>query len=146
MQKNWEFCQVGVVVEDMDRAIKYYEDLGIGPFEARKVPPPQDRVVHGKPAPDIKVVSMHAQLGPGIRLELVQPISGESLQKEFLQRHGEGINHIAFYVDDLDKEVTELVKKGFKVIQSVRRPGSQSTAYFDTDKVGGVLIELTQQS
>ncbi len=146
MQKNWEFYQVGIVVEDLDKAIKYYEGLGIGPFEASKGPPSVGRTVHGKPAPDVKNASKQAQLAPGIRLELVQPISGESAQREFLRKHGEGINHIAFHVDDLDKETAKLAKKGFKVIQGGSRPGFRRTAYFDTDKVGGVLIELSWQS
>ena len=136
--------QVGVIVRDMDKAVEYYQDLGIGPFESLKVSP-HDRRVYGKPADDVKNRVMHAQMGP-VEFELVQPVSGESVQKEFLESRVEGINHLAFFVDDLEKEVSKLVEKGFKVISSGKRVGGGGFAYLDTGRVGGVIFELTQPS
>jgi methylmalonyl-CoA/ethylmalonyl-CoA epimerase len=143
MESKWQFTHVSVVVRDMEKAVKYYESLGIGPFEqtlggASKV----YREVHGKPAPDVKNIEMMAQMGP-IRFALVQPIAGESVQKEFLQRHGEGIDHIGFRVDDLEGETSKLTQRGFKVVSSIR-VGDGGLNFLDTDKVGGVMIELMQ--
>jgi len=133
---------VGIIVRDMDRAIEHYQALGLGPFESLNVTP-IERKVYDKPADDVKNVARVAQMGP-VRLELVQPVSGESVQKEFLESRGEGINHLGFFVDDLDKEVAKLVEKGFKVISSVKLVGGGSSVYLDTDKVGGVIFELMQ--
>ncbi len=143
METIWKFSHVGAVVEDADRAIKHFEGLGIGPFKLHQKRPSLDRFLYGKPVLDVKTAAWSAPLGP-IEFELIQPICGESLQREFLRRHGEGINHIAFFVDDLDKEVTELTKKGFKVVSSGRRADVTTVVYLDTDKVGGVQIELLQ--
>jgi methylmalonyl-CoA/ethylmalonyl-CoA epimerase len=137
--------QIGVIVKDMDQAVTFYEGLGIGPFESPKGPAPIfDRQVYGQPAPDVKNRISTAQMGP-VQLELVQPVSGKSLQMEFLEKHGEGVNHLAFLVRDLDGEVAKLVQKGFRVISS-GRTARNAFAYMDTDKIGGVIFELIQQS
>jgi 4-hydroxyphenylpyruvate dioxygenase-like putative hemolysin len=137
--------QIGVIVKDMDEAVAFYESLGIGPFESPKGPAPiVDRQVYGKPAPDVKNRISTTQMG-AVQLELVQPISGKSVQAEFLEKHGEGVNHLAFLVDDLDREVAKLVEKGFTVISSGRTLGGGAFAYLDTDKIGGIVFELIQQ-
>jgi 4-hydroxyphenylpyruvate dioxygenase-like putative hemolysin len=137
--------QIGVIVRDIDESVTFYEGLGIGPFESPKGPAPIfDRQVYGKPAPDVKNRISTTQMG-AVQLELVQPVSGKSLQMEFLERHGEGVNHLAFLVDDLDGEVAKLVQKGFRVISSGKTARS-AFAYLDTDKVGGIIFELVQQA
>lgn len=137
--------QVGMVVRDMDKAIEYYQSLGIGPFEPPKSLVYAERKVFGKPIDidSIKVKVFFAQMGP-VQLELVQPVEGESLWKEFLETKGEGINHLGFFVDDIDKEEAELIKKGFRVPYRSRYQKGGGAAYFDTGKVGGVLFELVQ--
>ncbi len=136
--------QVGVVVRDMDQAVRYYEALGIGPFESPKgTAPILERQVYGKPAPDVKNRISTAQMGP-VELELVQPISGKSVQGEFLEKHGEGVNHLGFLVDQLDLEVARLLEKGFRVISRGKLADGQAFAYLDTDKIGGVVFELVQ--
>ena len=137
-----EVYQIAVIVRDMDQAIEYYQALSIGPFEPKRSVL-TDRKVYGQPADDVRNKVMCVQMGP-VELELIQPVSGKSVQKEFLEKHGEGINHLAFVVDDLDLEVTRMVEKGFKVISSGKFEGGGGFAYFDTDKVGGVIFELFQ--
>lgn len=137
--------QIGVIVRDMDEAVTFYEGLGIGPFESPKGPAPIfDRQVYGKPAPDVKNRISTTQMG-AVQLELVQPVSGKSLQMEFLEKHGEGVNHLAFLVENLDGEVAKLVQKGFRVISSGKTPRN-AFAYLDTDKIGGVIFELIQEA
>ena len=134
--------QVGVVVKDLDKAVEYYSSFGIGPFEPLKLKR-IERTVYGKKVTDLENMSRVTRMGQ-VQFELVQPVSGESIQKEFLEKRGEGINHLGFLVDDIDKEVNKLVAKGFKVISSVRYLGGGGVAYFDTDRIGGVLFELIQ--
>lgn len=62
--------------------------------------------------------------------------------KEFLEKQGEGINHIGFFVDDLAAEIAKLVGKGCRVVSSGRTTGGGAFAYFDTDGVGGIIFEL----
>jgi|TARA_Y100000031_G_C8223885_1_gene387337 4-hydroxyphenylpyruvate dioxygenase-like putative hemolysin len=132
------FHHVGVLVKNMDEAVEYYRGLGIGPFESFNLVQ-IDRKVYGKPAPNVKVIAKGAQMGP-IGFELVQPVSGKSVQKEWLKRRGEGINHLAFLVEDIEEATSIMVEAGFKVISCAKNKGGGGTAYFDTDKIGGVII------
>ena len=135
--------QIGIVVEDIEKAMQYYSSFfGIGPFRALNVTS-VDRRVYGKSVADIKNLVRVARLG-NLQYELIQPVSGESIQKEFLEKRGEGINHVGFFVKDLEREVARLTEKGFKAISTGRFTDGGGFAYFDTNQVGGVFFELVQ--
>lgn len=140
---SWKFDHVGAVVRDLDKAMKYFQSMGIGPFTTNPSEVATDRKVYGKPA-NIKLKGAEAHLGP-IKFELIQPVEGESVQKEFLKSKGEGMNHIGFIVDDLETEVKKLEEMGFSVISSGKIPPSGGFAYVGTNKVGGVIIELIKK-
>ena len=133
---------VGVVVRDMDKAVEYLSSLGIGPFKPIADPALSEKLFRGKPS-DWKVKICFAKMGPVV-LELLQPVDGESASQEFLESKGEGIQHIAFAVDDIDKEVANLRKEGVEVLMSGKWNGG-GFAYLETDALGGILIELTQE-
>ena len=133
---------VGVLVNDMDRAVEHYENLGFGRFLPSKLVH-VDREMRGKPAPDVKNIGKGLRLGP-IGFELVQPVAGQSIQKEYLETHGECINHIAFVVDDIQEAIAVMIQEGFKLMSYSKNEGGGGMAYFDTDKIGGVQIELEQ--
>lgn len=137
------FDHVGVVVRDIDGAVEYYQSLGIGPFKPSTIVG-IDKKFRGKPADDAKLEIRSAQMGQ-VGLQLIQPVSGESVHMEFLERKGEGINHLCFVVDDLEKGTTELVKKGFEVIYSARFENDGGENYLDTGKFGGFCIQLLQR-
>jgi len=148
MHKNWKFHHVSVVVRDMDKAMEFYKSLGVGPFPPLIGPGGKVTLVNktamGK-ASDYQIDLRHAEGGIGdLAFEVIQPLDGDTPVKEFLEKKGEGIQHIGFYVDDLDKEAAMLAQKGFKISQSGESPAVK-WAYFDTDKVGGVSIELMQK-
>ncbi len=129
---------VGVVVADINKAVAHYKSLGMGPFEPLKLSPAEG-LLRGKPLITTPIISM-GEVG-GIVMELLQPTEEESLVKEFYENKCEGVHHIAFLVDDIDKETEKLVEKGFKVIFS-QKFGEGGCAFFDTGQVGGVWIEL----
>jgi catechol 2,3-dioxygenase-like lactoylglutathione lyase family enzyme len=148
MHKNWKFHHVSVVVKDMDKAMEFYKSLGVGPFPPLIGPEGKVTLVNktamGQDS-DYEIDLRHAEGGIGdLAFEVIQPLEGDTPVKEFLNKKGEGIQHIGFYVDDLDKEATILAEKGFKISQSGESPAVK-WAYFDTDKVGGVSIELMQK-
>ena len=51
--------------------------------------------------------------------------------------------HIAFHVDDINKEVAFLTKKGYKILYDARFADGGGGVYFETNQDGGVLFELT---
>jgi len=132
MKKNWKLNHIATVVGDMDKAVEYYESLGIATFESEYI---LDNC--------IKIRKVH--IGP-VTLEFVQPFAKELRFrfKEFLDSKGEGIHHIGFYVDDLDEEIAEMVDKGVPFAWGKRSQAGRSVG-LDTRKVGNLIIELTQQ-
>ena len=148
MHQNWKFHHISVVVRDMEKAIKFYESMGIGPFPPLLGPqgtvPLIDKTLHGKPA-EWELDLRHAEGGVGdLVFELIQPLEGDTPVKEFLDKKGEGIQHIGFFVDDIEAETAKLAEKGYKITQSAETP-KVIWAYFGTDATGGFSIELMQK-
>jgi len=148
MHQNWKFHHVSVVVRDMEKAIKFYQSLGIGPFPPLLGPqgkvPLADKTLQGKPA-EWELDLRHAEGGVGdLTFEVIQPLEGDTPVKEFLEKKGEGIQHIGFFVDDIEQETVKMAEKGFKITQSAETP-TVKWAYFGTDAVGGFSIELMQK-
>lgn len=136
-----KLIQVGVVVKDLDQTIKRLSALGMGPFEPMVLPPDAEQWFRGKPL-DAKFKISGFKMGE-VDLELIQPVEGKSPHQEFLESKGEGIQHIAFAVDDLDKEVAKLTRKGVSVVLSAKLPDAD-VAYVDLG-TGGLVVELIQR-
>jgi hypothetical protein len=65
-----------------------------------------------------------------VQLELVQPVEGPSIYRDWLDRHGEGLHHLNFLVDDVDETARTLARQGFPSLQSGRfGPTEQKGAY-----------------
>ena len=136
---------MAIVVRDIDKAIKFYESIGMGPF---KVPPPvniKKRTESGKTDTSgaYKIREAVGDMGP-IRVQLIQPLEGKSVYREFLESKGEGVHHYAFIVEDIEKAEAEFVKKGVEILSSVRLEGGGGHFIANTGVVGGILIELMQ--
>ena len=88
--------QIAVVVADMESSLRSYtENLGWGPWSVFDYKPPllHDTVVRGKPC-EFRMIGAETKVD-GLGFELIQPISGPSIYQEFLDTHGEGVQHIA---------------------------------------------------
>lgn len=135
--------QIGVVVKDMDKAIERLSLLGIGPFYSKMPPPTAKSLFRSKPFVAAERVKIKAAKMGNAELELIQPLEGESPHKEYLQAKGEGIQHIAFAVEDLSDAVEKLTAKGSSIILEGRRADGGGVAYMDLD-VGGIIVELVK--
>ncbi|MGD0205762.1 MAG: VOC family protein [Dehalococcoidia bacterium] len=130
--------QIGVVVEDIDRTIAFYQSaFGLGPFDIREVGAPN--VWDRGEEKHIKARLAFATLGQ-VELELIQILEGDSFHLEFLRKHGEGIHHLGFFVKDFQAKLEQAKAMGFKVLQM--DPFRQAYAYLDTRQPGGIIFEL----
>jgi len=134
---------IAIVVKDIDRAVKYYSSLGIGPFQP--YPPMRDYVKVNVPDKEAfyKLTIRQAQIGP-VALQLIQPGEGRTIYKDFLDRNGEGVFHLGFVVEDVDKEEAKLKEQGLKVLSSGRRANGSGFTYFDTSANAGVVLLIRQ--
>jgi hypothetical protein len=138
------FHHVGAIVSDCDKAAELLESLGMGKFEPVVIAA-KERTLYGKPIGAYKLKVRQAHVGP-IRFELIEPIEGkEHICKDVKEQKGEGLYHIAFVVDDVDKEAEWLTERGVDVIFRSKYVDGGGMAYFDTDKIGGMLLELIQR-
>src|SRR5215467_4369676 len=96
--------QVAIVVKDIDEALeRYHRALGWGPWNVYEHKPPalHDTYLHGE-ATDFTMIGAETHVGP-IVVELLQPIEGPSIYKEWLEEHGEGLHHVAVMLHDFDE-------------------------------------------
>lgn len=84
--------------------------------------------------------------GPN-KIELLQATTDDSPIAKFIEKKGEGIHHIAFAVDDIEKEIKRLIKEGFKMIHEKPKKGADNKliAFLHPKATNGVLIELCQE-
>ena len=81
------------------------------------------------------------------KIELLEGTSPESPISKFIEKRGEGVHHIAFEVDDIEKEITRLTKEGFQMIHEKPKDGADNKliAFLHPKSSNGVLIELCQE-
>jgi len=80
----------------------------------------------------------------GALIELIQPLAGESLFREFLAAHPRGgVQHVAYMVpeSEFDEAVAQLTRKGHPVVQALTLPVAR-VAFFDTTAEIGVATEI----
>lgn len=139
-KEDWKFHHLGIVVKDLDQSLASYEALGIL-YRVSDL-----MVSEGKKA---KLLGRFIRVG-SLNIELWQPVRGNTIQQKFLDTSGEGINHIAFTVEDYDAEYEELTEEqGLSVVFGVKPPITSrgGASYFDTrERANNVLLELISPS
>jgi methylmalonyl-CoA/ethylmalonyl-CoA epimerase len=142
--KQDRFIQIGIVVKSVDETIKYFQEMfGFKDFEVRYADYPT-ATYYGQVA-GYKGKRGFFFLGP-IQIELIELVSGKTIHEDFLNNKGEGLNHLGFRVDDLESAKKAAEKAGLNVIQSFTRPDGTGFAYIDSDRTGGVIIEMIQRA
>jgi len=124
---------IGILVSNLDEAIKLYEDC----FGAEL-----DKV---ETLPERGVKAAILSLGQGATLELLEPLPSSNMAK-VLEKRGEGLHHITFEVDNVDKELGRLSERGIELVDKKSRPGLEGmVAFIHPKSLRGVLVELCQK-
>ena len=140
-----KITQIAVVVRDIEAALKTYtETLGWGPWSVFDYKPPllHDTVVKGQPV-EYRMIGAEADVD-GLGFELIQPVSGPSIYQEFLDTHGEGVQHIACMKHSFSD--SELIRRhwhghGADVLMSGRIGDSIEFYYLDTAPMIKFVLE-----
>lgn len=122
---------IGIAVNDLNKAINYYEELlGIKCYAVEEVK-------------DQKVKTAFFKVGE-TKIELLESTAPDGPIAKFIDKRGEGIHHLAFAVDDVDKSLDEMDKKGVRVIDKVSRKGAEGLdiGFLHPKSTFGVLTEL----
>lgn len=133
---------MGIVVKDMDKAVQYYSSLfGWGPFQVREIDLGKfpGFSFRGEPATG----RFKAAIGRNgsMVVELFQALEGESPYAEFARTRGEGLHHLGYQLDEINSALAALKREGIEPIFE-GKTAQGAFAYFDTDRVGGIVIEI----
>ncbi|HWY98302.1 MAG TPA: methylmalonyl-CoA epimerase [Bacteroidia bacterium] len=81
------------------------------------------------------------------KIELLEGTSANSPISKFIDKKGEGMHHIAFEVDDIEKEMENLRNQGFALLSDKPKPGADNKliCFVHPKSANGVLIELCQE-
>ncbi len=124
-------AHIGVAVKDIEAAEKFYTEV-----LSLKV---QDRE---------EVRDLKASFIPvgDTALELLQSTTPEGVISKFIEKRGEGVQHIAYQVDNIEKALEDLKAKGVTLIDQVPRRGAHNSkvAFLNPKSTYGILIELVQ--
>ena len=137
--------QIAWVVKDIETTLRFFKDvMGINNFSKVDTIRVKEfgATYYGKPSNAESLVAM-AYSG-GTFIELIQPISGNSVFQDYIDKNpAGGIQHFAYSipVDKLNKIISEFSDKGFPVISSFDHPIAK-IVFFDTRKEIGVMTEI----
>lgn len=140
-------AQVGFIVKDIEASKqKWAEFLGI------EAPPTVDggkyeitRTMYlGEPAPDANCFMAFLKCGPGdLEIELIQPNEHPSTWRDFLEKHGEGIHHLAFKVTDSRQKVEAAQAFGLQHVQfGLYNDGSCEYHYLEAPELKRLIETL----
>ncbi len=137
-------CQVGMVVRDIEKTASAYADVFGVP-----VPPvlltDEEKVSHvryrGRPTAGRAKLAFFPM--GAVSLELIEPVGGPSTWREFLDRHGEGVHHIAFMVKGMDGVLAYLDGKRLPAVQRGDYKGGRY-AYVDAEGPLKIALELLE--
>ena len=124
---------IGIAVSNMDAAIKTYEDLGF-------------KVTSTEVVEEQKVKVAFLPCGDS-EVELLESTDPEGPIAKFIEKKGEGIQHIAIRVENVEAAIAEMIEKGWRMIDEKPRygAGGAKIAFAHPKSSGGVLVELTQR-
>ena len=135
--------QVCVVTNDMKRTLAGFVKMGIGPWSIYTFSPEtvRDQTYMGRP----ERYSMGLALATSGNMlwEVIQPLEGPSIYKDFLAKHGEGIQHVAQScgTKTFDEKLADFAAHGCRMIQSGTW-GPVRYAYFGTEELIGTTVEI----
>jgi catechol 2,3-dioxygenase-like lactoylglutathione lyase family enzyme len=139
-----EILHVCIVVRDVEETARAFaERFGIGPWRIRVVHTPTSRAsVRGEPV-EYTLKFGHSRVGP-ISLKLVETVEGETIYREFLEEHGEGLHHIGVPTPvPFDAELEKWRRLGIDPLQVNRMEDpEEGWAYMDTQGIAGCILEI----
>jgi methylmalonyl-CoA/ethylmalonyl-CoA epimerase len=125
---------IGIAVANLDEALKFYEDiLGI-------------KCTGTEVVEEQKVKTAFLPIGD-TEIELLESTDKEGPIAKFVEKKGQGIQHIAYRVENIEKALEEVKAKGIRLIDEKPRKGAGGAkiAFLHPKSTFGVLIELCER-
>ena len=124
---------IGIAVKSLDEAIPFWEkQLGMKCYSIEEVK-------------EQKVRTAFFKIGQS-KIELLESTEPDGPIGKFIEKKGEGIQHLAIAVEGLQENLTELEGKGVQLIDKAPRKGAEGPdiAFLHPKSTFGVLLELCE--
>ncbi|MDD4356821.1 MAG: methylmalonyl-CoA epimerase [Smithellaceae bacterium] len=124
---------IGIAVKNLAESTRLYEMLGIQSTGSEVVD-------------EQKVKVSFFPVGDS-EIELLESTSPEGPIARYIEKNGEGIQHLALRVDNIEVALEELKAKGIRLIDEKPRygAGGAKIAFVHPKSTGGILLELSQR-
>ena len=125
---------IGIAVKNIDESLAFYRDtLGLSSVG--------EEVIEEQ-----KVKVAFLPLGD-TELELLESTSPDGPVAKFIEKRGEGIQHIALRVENIEEALKELKEKDFRLIDQQPRygAGNAKIAFLHPKATGGILLEISER-
>ena len=158
MMFNWDFNHLGMMVTDRDEVLAYYQSIGLGvsvgpqpllPYIEGEGEITFFRELDGDPiSHKYQTGGVHnfkdgqSQIG-NCQLEIypMKPGPGMFISR-YLEKKGDGINHIAFNTKDIERDTQYFLDRGCDLVFNVTTNGKTIENYIDTRLHGDLMISL----
>jgi methylmalonyl-CoA/ethylmalonyl-CoA epimerase len=125
---------IGVAVKNLDETLKFYQDVMGMDLAGTEVVEEQKVRVAFLPLGDTEI-------------ELLESTDPEGPIARYIDKKGEGIQHIAYRVENIEEAIAEMKEKGVRMIDEKPRygAGGAKIAFCHPKSTAGVLVELCQR-
>jgi methylmalonyl-CoA/ethylmalonyl-CoA epimerase len=132
--KTLKVDHIGIAVKDLAQAKKFYQDVLGMEVMGEEVVEQQKVKVCFIPSGDSE-------------LELLESTSPDGPIAKYIEKNGEGIQHIALRVDNVEAAIAAMKEKGVRMIDEQPRYGAGGAriAFVHPKATGGILLELSER-
>ncbi len=125
---------LGIAVNSIDEGKNFWSDVLGLPFEGSETVEEQ------------KVTTAFFPLGES-EVELLESTSPDGPVAKYIEKRGEGIQHVAFRVENIEEALKELKEKNIRLIDETPRRGAGGgkIAFLHPKSTKGVLVELCER-
>ncbi|MBW7458422.1 VOC family protein [Paenibacillus sepulcri] len=148
--ENNNLLKVGIVVDDIEKALKAYCGLFGLAMPEIQTPDPNSVQEHTDNSYTwyrgeyitARTKFANLQMGP-VTVELMEPFDEPNPWNEFKQKHGPGVHFITFTVNGFQQHINFLEGQGIPLAHKGEY-GSGRYGYFDTESLLGVVLGLQE--
>ena len=140
-------CQNGYVVRDIEAAMTFWTEVQrVGPFFY--IPKVKTDWFRYRGADSAVELSIALANSGDLQIELIQQRNAApSMYLDFLDRHGEGLQHMSYWTTDYQALYDRAVASGFVVGHEGQIGGAKGRfAYFETAGHAGTVVEISDVS
>ncbi len=125
---------IGIAVKNLEESLAFYTDILGLECQGTEIVEEQKVKVAFLPLGDTEV-------------ELLESTSEDGPIAKFIEKNGEGIQHIAFKVDNIEEAIAHMLSKGMKMIDEQPRygAGGAKIAFVHPKSTNRVLVELSER-